>query len=144
MELYSGKGKRKKTKAPVPKKPRAKGRGVTKARTGIIALAVILAILAAGMCAGVVYVSGIDRIYPNVTMDGYDIGGMSVTELAAELSAMGYSSQGEKKVSVQLPLDFVLEVRGEDVCSETPVADIAQAAYDACKGGNPEIGRAHV
>lgn len=140
MKLNGGKGNKEKTKSAAPKKAKAgakSGGGLSKAKITIIVLAIIVAVLFAAAAAGTIYVGSIDEIYPNVTLDGLDMGGLSATEAAAKLDQHGYASQAGEEVNVYLPLDFVLNVKAGEVCSETPIADIVESIYEACSGGNP-------
>lgn len=136
MNLNGGNKKKEKNKSAAPRKAK-KSKGFTKAKISILIVAIIAAVLFAAAAAGVIYVGSIDEIYPNVTLDGLNLGGMSLTEAAAKLDEHGYSSQAGKEVNVYLPLDLVLNVQAEDVCSETPIADLVQRVYEACAGGNP-------
>lgn len=139
MKLNDGKEKKEK-KAKAPKSPKASkpaGEGMKKAKICIIIAAVIVALIAAAAAAGVIYVSTIDDIYPNVTLDGIALGDMSLTEAAAVLDEAGYGDQTGKELNVLLPLDFVLNVKAEEVCTETPIAELVQRVYDGCTAGNP-------
>ncbi len=118
-------------KAPKDKKPAGK------AKILIIIAIIVVALVLASAAAGVIYVSTIDNIYPNVTLDGINLSNMSLTEAMALLSEKGYSSLEGKGVKVIMPLDIVLEVESEEVCTITGVAEHVQKVYDGCKGGNP-------
>lgn len=157
MKLTGGNGKKKAEKNPAPKKtksaapkaekktaaaqapaakPKKKAAGLTPAKIGLIIAAVVVALLFAAAAGGVYYVSTIDEIYPNVTLDGHELGGMSATEAAAKLDELGYSSQEGEEVNVYLPLDVSLNVKASEVCSETPIADLVQRVYEATSGGS--------
>ncbi|MBQ2617881.1 MAG: VanW family protein, partial [Oscillospiraceae bacterium] len=122
-----------------PKKPgpakQPKGK-----KGGLIALIAALVVVAAALVGAVVGVSSVSRvetIFPGVTMDGLDLGGLTLSEAAAKLSENGYGLGGDDEaVSVQMPADYVLTVKENEVCSATPASQIALAAYDACKGGS--------
>ena len=129
MKLF---GNRKDTRADAPH-PRT---GVRKKPVGLLIAAVAGAVLIAGAAAGVLWVNGVETIFPNVTVDGIDIGGLSLRETAETLNAHGYGDLSGKTVSVKLPTDYTLTVSAEDVCTDTAVADIALMAWDACKGGS--------
>ena len=107
----------------------------TKARITLIAILAVAAVLLAGAAAGMLYVEHLDTIFPNVTIDGIEIGGLSLSQTAEKLVDNGYGDLSGRSVSVLLPADYTLTVTAEEVCSETPVADIALMAWDACKGG---------
>ncbi len=119
-----------------PKAERPKKEGAAKAR---VALIVVLAIIAAALVAaavGVGYVGRIKTIYPNVRIDGIDVGELTVEAAADRLTQHGYSVIGDDAVTVSLPLDVSLTIRADEVCAETPTSDIARAAYAACKSGS--------
>ena len=105
-------------------------------RAVLIAAAAVAAVITAGAAVGVSAVSKVDTIFPNVTVDGLEIGGLTLAETAEKLSANGYGDLTDKRVSVTLPADYTLTVSAEEVCTETPVSDIALMAWDACKGGS--------
>ena len=124
-------------KAPAAAKPKKKSAGMTPAKITILVVAIVVAVLAAAAAGGVYYVSTIEEIYPNVSLDGHALGGMSATEAAAELDGLGYSSQEGEEVNVHLPLEVSLNVKASEVCSETPISDLVQRVYEATAGGNP-------
>ena len=105
-------------------------------RTALIICLAAAAVVLAAAAVGVTCVSRIDTIFPNVRLDGMDIGGMRLEETAALLEEKGYADMGNSAVTVELPLNVSLTVRADEVCTETPVADIALMAYQACKGGS--------
>ena len=90
----------KSAKAKAPKEK--KSEGATAAKITTLVLCIIVVLLAAAAAGGVYYVSTIDEIYPNVSLDGHDLGGMSATEAAAELDKLGYASQEGEEVNVFL------------------------------------------
>ncbi len=110
----------------------AKGR----ARAVLIVCLVLLAVLVALAAAGISHVSRMETIFPNVSIDGLDIGGLTLAETAEKLTGNGYGSTEEEILTVALPADYTLTVSVADVCTSTGVSDIALAAYDACKGGS--------
>ncbi len=119
-------------------KNRDNDNGGTRAR-GRMALIICLAVVAvilAGAVALMTYVNQIDTIFPNVHVDGLDISGLSLEETAQFLHAQGYDALGDAAVTAELPEGVVLSVRADEVCTETPVSDIALMAYDACKGAS--------
>ena len=101
----------------------------------IVALAVV-AVLMAPAVDGIAYVRGVNTIFPGVRVDGIDLGGQSVEEAAATLRGRGYETLGDATVIVELPMDVRMTVRADEVCTETPVEEIARMAYDRCKGNS--------
>ena len=126
----NGSGKRKK---PAEKKTKSGGNGKRAALIGGLA---VVAVLLGGAAGGVAYVNSVDTIFPNVRLDGMDIGGLTLNETVELLEKNGYAGAGDAAVTAELPLDVTLSVRADEVCTETPVSDIAVMAYDACKGGS--------
>lgn len=114
----------------------AGGEKTKKLRITVIVSAIVVAVLFAAAAAGVYYVSTIDEIYPNVSLDGHELGGLTATQAAALLDEKGYSSQEGKELTVHLPLDVSLVISANEVCSETPIADLVQRVYEETSGGN--------
>ena len=107
------------------------GRG----RVALISVLIVVAVLAATAAAGTIAVNGMDTVFPNVTVDGVDVGGLTLSETTEKLLKSGYGDLKEKNVSVALPADCVLTLGADEVCTGTPVADLALMAWDACHGG---------
>ena len=126
--------------APRQRKPQRRAPGEQSGGSaGRIVLIVVLALIAAVMiaaAAGVNYVGKINTIFPNVRVDGIDVGGRTLEETADTLTQHGYNVMGDDAVTVLLPLDVSLTIRADEVCSETSTADIALMAYHACKDGS--------
>ena len=80
-----------------PKKKRA---GNTAKKVTIICV-VVVALLMAGAAGFGIYVSGSDTIYPKVSLNGTDLGGMTVSEAADALTAAGWG-EGDKTITVEL------------------------------------------
>ena len=141
-------GKQSEHSARAPKAPKAQPKrsaaasGAEKARggsSGRVVLIVVLALIAAVMAAaaaGVAYVGRIGTIFPNVSIDGIDVGNLTVEQTAQRLTEHGYAVIGDEAIDVSLPLDVAFTVRADEVCTDTPAADIARMAYTACKGGS--------
>lgn len=114
-----------------PKKKRA---GNTAKKVTIICV-VVVALLMAGAAGFGIYVSGSDTIYPKVSLNGTDLGGMTVSEAADALTAAGWG-EGDKTITVELPLEHTLSVTAEQVGAEVSAAEAAQKAFDYCHGGS--------
>ena len=114
-----------------PKKKRA---GNTAKKVTLICV-VVFALLMAGAAGFGIYVSGSDTIYPKVSLNGTDLGGMTVSEAADALTAAGWS-EGDKTITVELPLEHTLSVTAEQVGAEVSAAEAAQKAFDYCHGGS--------
>ncbi len=84
---------------------------------------------------GAFYVSGMDTIFPRVTVNGTEVGGM--TEREAQLVLAGSESTPDENVSVtvELPMDCSFTVTGADAGFESSSGSAASAAYEYCHGG---------
>ncbi len=113
--------------------PKRKKRG-NGGKTAVIVCVCVVALLLAGAAGFGVYVSGSDTIYPKVSVNGTDVGGMTAAEAASALEAAGWG-EGEKTVTVELPLEHTLTVNAADVGAELTAQEAADRAFDYCHGG---------
>lgn len=113
-----------------PKKRRARN---TAKRVTIVCV-VVVALLLAGAAGFGVYVSGSDTIYPKVSVNGTDVGGMTAAQAADALTAAGWG-EGDKTVTVSLPLEHTLTVAAADVGAEVSAKEAADEAFNYCHGG---------
>lgn len=103
-------------------------------KIAVIVCVCVVALLLAGAAGFGVYVSGSDTIYPKVSVNGTDVGGMTAAEAASALEAAGWG-EGEKTVTVELPLEHTLTVNAADVGAELTAQEAADRAFDYCHGG---------
>ena len=128
---------KKEPKQEKPKRaPQGEQSGGAHARIALIVVLAVIAALMVGAAAGVNYVGKINTIYPNVRVDGIDVGGLSLEETADRLTEHGYNVMGDDAIRVELPLEVAFTIRADEVCKETSTADIALMAYRACKNGS--------
>lgn len=113
-----------------PKKRRARN---TAKRVTIVCV-VVVALLLAGAAGFGVYVSGSDTIYPKVSVNGTDVGGMTAAQAADALTAAGWG-EGDKTVTVSLPLEHTLTVSAADVGAEVSAKEAVDEAFNYCHGG---------
>ena len=113
--------------------PKRKKRG-NGGKIAVIVCVCVVALLLAGAAGFGVYVSGSDTIYPKVSVNGTDVGGMTAAEAASALEAAGWG-EGEKTVTVELPLEHTLTVNATDVGAELTAQEAADRAFDYCHGG---------
>ena len=113
--------------------PKRKKRG-NGGKIAVIVCVCVVALLLAGAAGFGVYVSGSDTIYPKVSVNGTDVGGMTASEAASALEAAGWG-EGEKTVTVELPLEHTLTVNAADVGAELTAQEAADRAFDYCHGG---------
>ena len=110
-----------------------KGSGV---KGAVIALCAVVVVAAAGAAAGGYYVKGLDTIYPNVTVAGTDLGGMTKEQAAEALADSPYSDSSDSiRCTVSLPDKSRLEVSGRDVGLAMPAEKIADIAYEYGRDG---------
>ena len=69
--------------SPAPKAPKAKKQKGTGGRKAIIISAVILAVIFAAFAGLGVYANGLETIFPNVSMEGTSLAGLTVAEVTA-------------------------------------------------------------
>lgn len=113
--------------------PKRKKRG-NGGKIAVIVCVCVVALLLAGAAGFGVYVSGSDTIYPKVSVNGTDVGGMTAAEAASALEAAGWG-EGEKTVTVELPLEHTLTVNAADVGAKLTAQEAADRAFDYCHGG---------
>ena len=106
--------------------PKRKKRG-NGGKIAVIVCVCVVALLLAGAAGFGVYVSGSDTIYPKVSVNGTDVGGMTAAEAASALEAAGWG-EGEKTVTVELPLEHTLTVNAADVGAELTAREAADRA----------------
>ena len=119
--------------ASAKKKTAKKGHG----RVIAAVISVILAAVVLGGAVGVFAINSSDRVFPNVRLDGEDIGGMTNEELTRYLETLGFKAGEAASVTVELPLDFELTVSADEVCSNTENGDIVKAVMNVCHAGSP-------
>lgn len=124
---------KKKKAAAAPKKTQAKKtRGSF--RGGAIAAMIVIFVAAALLVTG--YLAGhSDKIHPNMSLGGTNIGDMSVQEAEKALEAAGWHYDAGE-VEVTLPGDFGFTVTAAEAGLDMTCAQAAQAAYDYGHSGS--------
>ena len=115
-----------------PAREKKRASGLKKA---LIAILIVVALLLGGTAGFAVYVSRTDTIFPNVTLDGVELGGLTVSEAADRLTAAGWVKEDES-VSVPLPAEHTLTITAAEAGASVTAEEAAQAAYDYCHEGN--------
>ncbi len=105
------------------------------AARGLIIALVVIAVLMAGAAGFGVYISGTDTIYPNTSVDGIDLGGLTRAEAAQALRDAGWERAGGE-VTLLLPAGHSLTVTAAEAGAEYTAEDAAEAAYESGHGGN--------
>lgn len=121
-----------------PKDNNASNRAAEK-KGGRIALVSCLGVVALVLVAAVVgmtYVGNIETIFPNVSIDGIDIGGLSILEASERLADKGIGKVTEGTITVTMPHDVKVALTSSDFISSTAPNDLALSAYNSCKGGS--------
>ena len=140
MKLTSGGPQ--KGKKTAPKKDSTQKKTVKKEKTGngkkkaltIIIVAVVVLVLA--FCGLGAYANGLETIYPNISMEGNDMGALTVEQAAERLTAAGMGVEDEKILIVNLPAGIELKVNAVEVGCSLNAPDAAAYVYDLCHGGN--------
>lgn len=106
-----------------------------RAKIVTIVCVAVVALLLAGAAGFGVYVSGSDTIYPKVRLNGVEVGGMTTDEAATALTASGWG-EGDKTITVELPLERTLSITAADVGAEVSAKEAADKAFEFCHGGS--------
>jgi len=121
---------------PSKKPPKAKKQKGSGGRKTIIAVAVVLAVIIAGFCGLAIYANGLETIFPNVSMEGVDLAGLTSSEAADALIAANVGTADDRLLTVTLPAGCELTVSGKEAGCYLAAPDAAVYAYDACHGSS--------
>ena len=80
-------------------------------------------------------VAAMDTIYPNVTVNGVDLGGLTVTQAMDRLAAAGADPYRGKSLTVHFPLDRDMTVTAAELGLGADLSVPAEAAYAYGRGG---------
>ena len=119
------------TSQPKARKPRGRG-GKIALRAALIVLAVIIAAGAVGM----VLVAKKDAIFPNVSVCGTDVGGMTQIEAAEAIRAAGWDDTSAPVLTMTFPGDRTITVTATEIGFEATPDAAAEAAYAYGRSGN--------
>jgi len=122
--------------APPAKAPKAKKQRGTGGRKAIVISAIILAVIFAGLFGIGTYVSGLDTIFPKVSMEGVDLAGLTVDQAADALTAGNVGTDEDKQLTVTLPAGASITISAKEAGCYLTAPDAAVYAYDACHGGS--------
>ncbi len=106
-----------------------------RSRAALLTVLIVLAVLLSAAAAGTVLAGRYDKIYPNVTLSGVSLGGLTVDEAAEALREAGFGELPEGSVTVELPAGVELTLSTDEVCTAEPET-LAARAYDAPRGGS--------
>lgn len=99
----------------------------------IIASVVAVLCLAVGLLGA--YANGLETIYPNVTMEGTDLSGMTTEQAASALSEGSIGKGEDKELKVTLPADCELVISARDAGYYLSAPDAAVFVYEKCHNG---------
>lgn len=119
--------------------PRKKSMGVSTAMKVAIPVLVVLLLAVAFLgwtMLQAVNVSRLETIYPNITINGINVGGLTAEEASALLSTSGANPYEGKAVTVNMPMDRVITVSGDELGLVGDPFRAAQAAYDYGRDGS--------
>ena len=119
------------TPQPKARKPRGRG-GKIALRAALIVLAVIIAAGAVGM----VLVAKKDAIFPNVSVCGTDVGGMTQIEAAEAIRAAGWDDTSAPVLTMTFPGDRTITVTATEIGFEATPDAAAETAYAYGRSGN--------
>lgn len=122
--------------SPAKKPSKAKKQNGSGGRKAIIAAAVVLAVIFAGFCGLAIYANGLETIFPNVSMEGVDLAGLTSSEAADALVAANVGTEDDRLLTVTLPAGCELTVSGKEAGCYLAAPDAAVHAYDACHGSS--------
>lgn len=122
----SAKSRTAKTQESSEKQTKKKSSG---GKNAVLVIALVLVLIAAAAVAGGVLVGKTDTIHPNVTLNGVNIGGMSVEQAAAALDKAGWTADEGSTVTVKLPAEYSFSVTAKEAGLSKNSAEAAQAAY---------------
>ncbi len=84
-----------------------------------------------------IFINKLDTIYPNVSVSGIDLAGMTVDEATKALTDAGYSDNASNiAVTVDFPNGEKMTITGEEAGLKLSAEDAAKAAYDYGRSGS--------
>lgn len=129
--------KSEKKPAPEQKSAAKKKKSSGKTRKVLIIVVIVLAVIIAAVTGFGIYVSNTDTIFPNVSVCGAPLGGMTKAEAAAKLQSAGWDADAESEtVTILLPMDHSISVSAQEADAVITSADAAMTAYDYGHSGN--------
>lgn len=103
-------------------------------KKGLIVLGAVAAVLVIGFFVMGVYANGMDTIYPKVTMEGADIGGMEPERAAAVLSGSDAFKGEDKTLEVELMAGIDMKVSAREAGCWLNAEAAADYAMEKCHG----------
>ena len=94
------------------------------AALAVIGIAAVLVVVAGAVSGGV------KDIYPNVSVNGVKVGGMTLTQAETAFDRAGFSAEANNAVSVRLSDDADIRITAEQAGLAVSSVDAAKLAYD--------------
>ncbi len=111
-----------------------------KKRRGLLAVFIVLIVVVIVVAGSLIWAGmtakGLNGIYPNVTIAGQKVGGLSVSAAYQQLLAAGVGTIDSPILSVSLPMNIDFEIDTELACTCVSAEDIATTAYHYGRNGN--------
>lgn len=104
-------------------------------RKALIASGIVVGVLVAAFLVIGAYANGLETIYPNVSMQGTPLGGMTIEEAAEELSKTSLGDSEDKELTVSLPAGEELIVSAKEAGCYLSAPDAAIFVYERCHNG---------
>lgn len=137
MKVSSNKSKKSQKPAARKKKTAKPAKKVASSggRKAGIAVAIVLFVIVAALAGIGAYANTVELIYPNVSLEGVDLSGMTITEAADVLGRGSFADGEDKELSVSLPADVELVISAKDAGLFLTAPDAAVFVYNYCHGG---------
>ena len=94
-----------------------------------------LVVISAAVFAFGTYVSGLETIFPNVSINGFDLGGMTKSEASAALLESGFVSESDETVKLEFTGGVKLELSRSEAGLITTADDAIGLAYEQGRSG---------
>ena len=126
-----------------PRNPYASSGGARKrsgmsggGKIALIAVGAVLLFVVAVFAGIGAFAAGLDTIYPNVTVEGVDLGGLTVQQAQEKLETAGYGESGEQAVSLKITEKVSIVVTLADAgLVPDGAAEAAENAYSYGRSG---------
>ena len=105
------------------------------ATKALIAAAIVVGLAVAGFCLTGAYVQYNSQIFPNVSIDGVDVSGLSGVEARQAVDVFAYDERAKNaEVTITFPNDTELTITGEEVRMTHDAEDLVNAAFSRGRG----------
>lgn len=118
---------------PAPKAKKPRGRG---GKIAVRVVLIVLAVLVAAAAVGMVLVAKKDAIFPNVSVCGTDVGGMTQAAAADAIRAAGWDDTSAPVLTMTFPGDRAITVTATEIGFDATPDAAAETAYAYGRSGN--------